>query len=1595
MRSLIRSFDWTQTPIGPPENWSKRLCMMVSVLLANRFPLLLWWGPRYIQIYNDPYRPVLGAKHPHSLGLPASECWSEVWAVIGPLIDAAFESGETTWREDIELSIHRHGYLEECHFTIAFSPVPDPTAPRGIGGVLATVHEITTKVIGQRRVAILSELGPRVTETQTPEQVCAMAAQILVKHIKDLPFVLMYLLEPDASHLRRLCDIGVAAGWAGPARISLDSVQASTPWPLAEVIQTENAQIMEGVSPVLETPPQGSRPEVSHVVVLPVKSNLVHRPAGALVIGVSSHIALDSEQLAFFDRLSSHLATAVANTKAHEAQRRRADTLAEIDRAKSTFFSNFSHEFRTPLTLVLGPLQEMLEDPATPPAARERLQLAHRNSLRLLKRVNSLLDFSRVEAGCIQAAYEPTDLTALTRDLANTFRSAVEHAGLSLEIHCEELGEAVDVDREMWETIVLNLLSNALEFTLRGTITVRLQRYGFQAVLEVIDTGVGVPRPEIPRIFERFHRVQSTEGRTQEGAGIGLALVLELVRLHEGTIEVASELGVGSTFRVRLPFGLTHRLAHQGKPTGSMSSIAIDTQPILEEPQRWITASSRPALAETSTPLSDRGHEASIGARIVLADDDADLRSSVHDLLCPLYSVEAVADGDEALAAARRQLPDLVLAKVMMPRRDGFSLLKALRSEAGLHEIPVILLSARSDKETRIEGLDSSADDYLVKPFSAGELLARVGASLKLARARRAFEYRIANDLKNMRRLHELGSRYSRGGQRFQDCLEDSLEVAISMTNADKGNIQLLRSGSNALQIIAHRGFEPPFLAFFANDRASAAAACGAALASARRVVVEDVMNSEIFAATPALGVLLEARVRAVQSTPLLSSTGETLGIISTHFARPHRPSEGVLGLMDLLARQAADYLERRQTEDTLRRSEVLLSGQKTALERAISGASLEAVLSEIVQSTQQQICGNGRVALFVTEHEGTQLRLAASAGLSQAEQRSVDRLSAPPPSASGTPVFIGQTSIQGTFNPDSHWPEALKVIEALGICAGWFHPIRTTGGHSLGSLVVFHDLPRTPESPDLTVMQFYSDTAAIIIERDQRLQERQRAEALLRLRLAQFETLLNEAPSGVYLVDADFRIRDVNSTARDILADFQPLVGRDFADMIHFLQPQHSADELVALCRRTLATGEPYRTSEPIDTPLDREVDESHEWHIRRIPLPEGGLGLACYVRDVSSHVKARQALQTADRQKNEFLAMLAHELRNPLAPLRNAAELLSRALSADEHLQAMTGIVHRQVSHLTRLVDDLLDVSRISQGRIELKRRAIPLAGIIEQAVETVESLVQEKHQTLSVVGERALRVNADPARLLQCVANILTNAAKYTDPHGEIRIESSQRDGEAVLTIIDNGSGISPDLLPRVFDLFVQSDRTLDRAQGGLGIGLSVVKRLIEMHEGRVTASSAGPGQGATFQIFLPLVQDEGDVAPEIPNHPTRSLRILIVDDDVDAADSIAMLLRLEGHHTATAYAPHEALAQVPSLQPELILLDIGLPDIDGYELARRLRAADHLGGVRLVALTGYGQAEDRQRARDAGFDDHLVKPVEFATLKQILAAVPGGG
>jgi signal transduction histidine kinase len=742
MANLIASTDWSATALGPADGWSQSLTTILRILVTSRYAMWMGWGPELTFFYNDAYAPTLGVKHSRALGQPASQVWAEIWKDIGPRAESVMRTGVATWDEGLLLFLERSGYPEETYHTFSYSPLPDDDGT--VAGMLCVVTEETQRVIGERRLDTLRDLGSALGAVRSEPDVMAAVSGSLGRNDRDLPFTLIYLEDGETGVLRRGAATAGMGDVAAPDRVSKPD---SLPFPAAAVLSGAEKRLVLDLSGLagLVTGAWDKAPR--RAAVVPIAQQGQSRPAGVFIAGLNRYRPYDEAYSGFIDLVAAQIASGLGAAWAYEAERRRAEALAEIDQAKTAFFSNVSHEFRTPLTLMLGPLEEEIADLArAQPEAAERLAMVHRNGLRLLRLVNTLLDFSRIEAGRVVARYQPTEPGAYTEELASNFRSACDRAGLRLETKCKVLDRPIYVDREMWERIVLNLVSNAFKYTLAGSITVGVDVSpdGQAAVLTVRDTGIGIPEAELPHIFDRFHRIEGQRGRTLEGTGIGLALVNELVRLHGGSIDVESRVDAGTTIAVCLPFGSAHLPADRVTETAASAvPEGVAAAAFVEEALRWLPEhgeSPSEGMLESSTQLVSLGVDSvadgQIRGRILLADDNADMREYVARLLRPGYEVEAVGDGQAALLAAQASPPDLILSDVMMPRMDGFGLLAAIRSDPNLRDLPVVLLSARAGEEARVEGLDAGADDYLVKPFSARELLARIRSNLDLARLR-------------------------------------------------------------------------------------------------------------------------------------------------------------------------------------------------------------------------------------------------------------------------------------------------------------------------------------------------------------------------------------------------------------------------------------------------------------------------------------------------------------------------------------------------------------------------------------------------------------------------------------------------------------------------------------------------------------------------------------------------------------------------------------------------------------------------------------------------------------------------------------------
>ncbi len=1416
MGALMRAIDWSRTPIGPVESWSDTLCKTARLILANPLQMFLWWGPQFCQIYNDASWPALGVKHPRSMGQPAHECWSEIWHIIGPLIETPFKGGEATWMDDIALEINRAGFTGETHWTIAYGPVPDEAAPGGIGGVIGCVNEITEKVVGERRVLLLRDLGARSSEAKTAEEACRIAADTFRLHDADVPFALLYLVTGDRRRAQLAGHAGVsldqAATWSD---LPLD--EAASPWPLGEALRCESMQVVEPldhVVPGMMPGPWTDPPRMA--VVCPVASNRAHQLAGLLVMGISSRLRFDDRYRGFCDLVVSQVATAIANARAYEEERKRAEALAEIDRAKTAFFSNVSHEFRTPLTLMLGPLEDMIsgaDDSVT--VARGDLELIRRNGLRMKKLVNSLLDFARIEAGRVQASYEPVDVPRYTAELASVFRSAVEKAGMALLIDCPPLDEPVYVDRGMWEKIVLNLVSNALKFTFEGEIEVSTRRVDDCVELCVRDTGTGIAAEERPRVFERFHRIEGARGRTHEGSGIGLALVQELAKLHGGSVLVDSTLGEGSRFTVRVPMGHAHVPTSNLGP--ALASTAVESAAYVEEALRWLpdeTDAPSPAVGKEAARRAKR-------ARILLADDNADPRQYVKRLLGAAHDVVTATDGEAALAMARREVPDLVLTDVMMPRLDGFGLLDALRADARRRDIPVIMLSARAGEEARVGGLQAGATDYLVKPFSARELLARVQAALDAASASRVAVARehalrksaeqsasrtqreLAAEQTALTGLHELSKRLF-ASTALKPLLQEVLGATMSIESAECGFVQLLNPTSGDLEIVAHTGLNPVFAEHFRaiHDESTV---CGRALAQGARVLVHDVRKDPAFA--PHLAYAEAAGYRAVHCTPLLSRTGAKLGVISTYFAEPHVAQDRELRFTDLYARLAAELIERQRTEDALRESEERF---RRYFDLGLIGMAITSPAKGCLE-VNDELCR-------ILGYERDELLALTWPEITYPEDLATD-------TAHFERVMAGD--IDG-YTIEKRWVRKDgAVIDTI-----------------MAARCVRHD--------DGAVDYF----AGLVLDTT----ERKRSQERLWESERRFRLLAESIPHHVWSFVPTGAVEYCNQR----LLDYTGLTREEVAahGVWGSLHPA-DVDAVRTVWKEAIATASGFEIEQRL-----RGRDGMYRRFVSRgvAVMDKEGRPLAWFATntDVEERRRTKEALDETRAElarvarvttMGELAASIAHEVLQPLTAISTNASAGQRWLAADApDLNEVARAFERIARDATRAGDVIMRIRKFLK-REAVQRVPLDIHEIIVEVTALAHGEIEGAGVTL-VAGDtdRLPPVHGDRVQLHQVLLNLVLNAIdamRLVSERARVLQVSAQRHGaaEVEVRVRDSGVGIDASRRDRLFDPFHTTK------PDGMGMGLVISRSIVEAHGGHLRAT-ANPDYGETFHFTLPL-------------------------------------------------------------------------------------------------------------------------------------------
>jgi PAS domain S-box-containing protein len=1511
MGARMRDMAWSKTALGKPESWPQSLRSTVSMLLPSKAQIVLFWGAEFVVLYNDAYRPVFGAKHPEALGLAGRDAWREIWdSQLHALLAGVVRTGEAFWAKDLLFELERHGFPEETYFDVSYDPVRVESGD--VGGVYCIVTETTERVVGERRMALLRDLAARNATARTVAEACVLATDTLGARPQDILFALTY---------------------------RGDELQSSTSGALEQLAR--------------------SRPELVKDLQI-LTSSQETRPA-RLVVGLNPKRPFDEQYRSFVDLVADQCGTAIANALAYEQERQRSEALAELDRAKTTFFSNVSHEFRTPLTLLVGPLEDGLADAGTPlpPVHRERQEVAHRNALRLLRLVNTLLDFSRIEAGRIDATFEPTNLATFTADLASVFRSAIEKAGLELVVHCDPLPADVYVDREMWEKIVLNLLSNAFKFTFEGRITVELKAHANHVDLRVADTGVGIPEDDLPRMFERFHRVKHNRARTHEGTGIGLALVQELARLHGGSVTVTSQEGRGASFTVTIRTGTAHLPSERIKPARQPASASAGAIPHVEEALRWLPATETAAeRGQTSVEgsVESAADSSKTTARVLIADDNADMRDYLRRILGPHYRVEAVGDGRTALDRIRTRPPDLVLADVMMPTLDGFGLLEAIRADERTRSLPVILLSARAGEEARIEGLNAGADEYLVKPFTARELLAGVASQLALSQMRRETESSIRSR-----------------GEQFQTLLNQA-PLGVYLVDAD----------------FRIREVNPVALPVFGDIP-------GGVIGRDFDEVIHILWNKDF----------ADELVRIFQHT---LATGE-----------PYVSAERGEQRLD---RGVTEYYEWRLDRLVLPDGRFgLVCYFRDISERKIAAAA-KAYLAAIVDSAEDAIISKDLNGVIQSANASAERIFGYTAD--ELVGRPV-RLLIPPDRQSEEDDILRRLR-KGERVEHFETVRMTKDGRQLDV-ALTISPVHDESGTVIGASKIVRDITMLKEA-EADRLRLLRDSAAItetlnavgaVVASDL-----DRAKVVQAVTDAATELTTAEFGAFFYNMENEhgesYTLYTISGVPRDAFSKFpmprntevfeptfkgtavvrSPDITKD--SRYGHNAPHHGMPDGHLPVRSYLAVPVKGRSGDVIGGLFfgHSTVDRFSEQHERL------AVGVASWASVALENARLYTSVQEASRIKDDFLASLSHELRTPLNAILGYARMLRTGMVAPDKREKAIETIERNATSLTQIVEDVLDISRIVAGKIRLNVQPIEFPDLVRNAVDAVTPAAEGKGVRIeTVLDPQAAPVSGDPERLQQVLWNLLSNAVKFTNRGGRVQVRLERVNSHLEVVVSDTGIGIPAEFLPHVFERFRQADAGIARERGGLGLGLSIARQLIEMHGGTIDVSSGGVDQGSTFRLKVPLmiVHPIREEAPRV--HPAsgpsvsrvaslqdlRGVHVLAVDDEPDALALMSEVLEAQGARVSTATSAQEAWQHLNDDLPDVIVADLGMPQVDGFQFIDRVRRHhnDRVRDIPAAALTAYARSEDRVKALRAGFQIHLAKPIDPAELVTTIAAL----
>ncbi|HXV82375.1 MAG TPA: ATP-binding protein, partial [Candidatus Binatia bacterium] len=1304
-----------------------------------------------------------------------------------------------------------------------------------------------------------------------------------------------------------------------------------------------------------------------------------------------------------------------------QAQELRAlnERLRELDRAKTAFFSNISHEFRTPLTLMLGPVEDILAKRPEEVLSnnRELLTVVHRNGLRLQKLVNTLLDFARIEAGRVEAVYEETDLAVFTGELASVFRAAIERAGLKLIIECSPLPEPVHVDRQMWEKIVFNLLSNAFKFTFEGEIEVALRWRRERVELSVRDTGVGIASDELPRIFERFHRVPNVRSRTYEGTGIGLALVQELARLHGGEATVQSTFGRGSTFTVTIKPGTAHLPKERIGAARTMVSTAVGASPFVEEAMQWLTD-------EENTESGKRKDEGESGERdeggrmkdefpsedsirqsktcgepcqtiqnpkskILVADDNADMREYARRLLLQQgYDVIAVPDGEAALAVAREQKPDLVVADVMMPRLDGFGLLRALRNDPTTSTLPIILLSARAGEESRVEGFERGADDYLVKPFSARELLARVGAQLTMSQLRTAALQRERVLRIEAEKLNEV-ARSLTAELDLQALVQKVTDAGTELTAGKFGAFFYNSVNEQDESYLLYTLSGAPREAFEKFGIPRNTPLFEPTFQGAGVVRIEDVLKDPRYGHNPLHHGMPQGHlvVRSYLAVPVISRFGKVLG--GLFFGHP----------------EPAVFTEH---------AERIALGIAAQAGIAIDNAELH-------QQAKKEIEERARVETALRQRE-EHLRILAEALPAMVWSCRPD----------GSLIYLNRrwSDYTGQTLEESQgygWARTMHPEDQPRILAQWEQCTRKGEVYEgevryrhRGGEYRWHYFRGVPlRDKDGRITAWYGTSIDI--------HDRKVAEAALRESEERFRTVADNIAQLAWTCDKLGNVTWYNQRWLDYTGmTFEEMKDWGWTQCHH---PDH-VDRVVASVQHSRDSGQPWDDTFPL-----RGKDGNYRWFLSRaIPIRDATGKIvrwfgtntdvteqreaeerlhkltedlekrvnertkelqqanAALLRDMEERKKLEEQLLQA--QKMESIGVLAggiaHDFNNILNIIQGYASVLGADGSRSKQTEESVTVINESIQRGSALVQQLLTLARKSSTQRESVNVNAVIEGLIALMTQTFPKTIE-----LSTSLQADLpSLTADKNQVEQALLNLCVNARDAMPNGGKLIFKTESVDGASLqewngtpeerylcIEVSDTGLGMDEHVRERIFEPFFT---TKDKSQG-TGLGLSVVYGIVKNHNGIVHVESK-PDCGTTFRLYFPVSPADArpitevitPMSPETPKEPSRWGTILLVEDEKDMLYLLEKTLLRHGYQVLTATDGEKALEvyQRHNGTIDAVLLDIGLPKIAGQEVLRRLQEQNP--AVRVVIASGYLEPALKSEISEIGVQHFVDKP-----------------